>query len=123
MTGNEGLEILEEYIYLGQKISTNPGHKKEIRRKVEMKWSTFGKHTTIMNSNLPLSIKRKAYNHCILPLQTYGSEIWSLTKERKKNWEAHKGEWRKNAGHNMTRWEANIIDQETYEGWRYISYE
>ncbi len=34
-----------------------------------------------MNSNFPLSLKRKVYNQCILPVLTYGSETWRLTKE------------------------------------------
>uniref|UniRef100_A0A224Z1G1 Tick transposon n=1 Tax=Rhipicephalus zambeziensis TaxID=60191 RepID=A0A224Z1G1_9ACAR len=33
-----------------------------------MGWSTFGKHYQIMNDSLPLSIKRKVYNSCILPV-------------------------------------------------------
>ncbi len=31
--------------------------------------------------SLPLSLKRKVYNQCILPVLTYGSESWRLTKE------------------------------------------
>ncbi len=34
-----------------------------------------------MNSNLPLSLKRKVYNQCILAVLTYGSETWRLTKK------------------------------------------
>ena len=50
-----------------------------------MGWSAFGKQSSVMKSNLPISLKRKVYNQCILPVLTYGSETWSLTKvlERK----------------------------------------
>ncbi len=34
-----------------------------------------------MNSNLPLSLKRKVYDQCILPILPYGMETWRLTKE------------------------------------------
>ncbi len=34
-----------------------------------------------MNSNLPLSLKRKVYNQCILPFLMYGLETLLLTKE------------------------------------------
>ncbi len=37
-----------------------------------------------MNSNLPLSLKRKVYNQCILPILTYGSETWHLTNEQEE---------------------------------------
>ncbi len=37
-----------------------------------------------MNNNLPLSLKRKVYNQCILPVLTYGSKTWHLTKEQEQ---------------------------------------
>ncbi len=37
-----------------------------------------------MNSNLPLSLKRKVYSECILSVLTYGSETWHLTKEQER---------------------------------------
>ncbi len=81
MIGNEALELVEEYTYLGQMVKANPAHEKEIRRRIGMGWSAFGKQNLVMNSNLPLSLKRKVYNHCTLPVLTYGSETWRLTKE------------------------------------------
>ncbi len=39
---NEALQLVEEYTYLGQKISANPAHEKEIRR-IGMGWSAFRK--------------------------------------------------------------------------------
>ncbi len=37
MIGNEALELVEEYTYLGQMVSTNPAHEKEIRRRIGMR--------------------------------------------------------------------------------------
>ncbi len=52
-----------------------------------------------MNSNLPLSLKRKVYNQCILPVLTYGSEIRHLTKEQERKLRsAQKGMERKMFG-------------------------
>ncbi len=81
MIGNEALELVEEYTYLGQMVSGNPAHEKEIRRRIGMGLSAFGKQNLVMNSNFPLSLKRKVYNQCILPVLTYGSETLRLTKE------------------------------------------
>ncbi len=81
MIGNEALELVEEYPYLDQTVSANPAHEKEIRRKIRMGWSAFGKQSLVMNSNLPFSLKRKIYNHCILLILTNGPETWHLTKE------------------------------------------
>ncbi len=74
MIGNEALELVEEYTYLGHMVSANPAHEKEIRRRIGMGWSAFGKQNLVMNSSLPLSLKRKVYNQCILPVLTYGSD-------------------------------------------------
>ncbi len=65
---------MKEYTYLGQMVSANPAHEKEVRRRIGLGWSNFGKQNLVMNSNLPLSLKRKVYNQCILPVLTYGSE-------------------------------------------------
>ncbi len=56
--GNKTLKGVEEYTYLGQVISVNPAHEKEIRR-TGMGYSAFCKHITIVNSNLPLSLNKK----------------------------------------------------------------
>ncbi len=94
MIGNKALELLEEYTYLGQMVSGNPVHEKEIRRRIGKGWSAFSKQNLVMNSNLPLSLKRKVYNQCILPVLTYGLETWRLTKELERKLRVHKGEWR-----------------------------
>ncbi len=72
MIGNDTLGRVEEYIYLGQTVSANPAHVKEIKRRIGMGWSAFGKQGDTMNRNLPLSLKRKVYNQCVLPVLTYG---------------------------------------------------
>ncbi len=78
------MELVKEYTYLGQMVSANPVHEKEIRRRIGMGWSAFGKQNLVMNSNLPLSLKRKVYNQCILPVLTNGLETWRLTKESER---------------------------------------
>ncbi len=82
-------------------VSANPAHEKEIRR-IGMGWSAFGKQNLVMNSNLPLSLKRKVYNQCILPVLTYGSETWRLTKELERKL--------RSAQRGMERQEASIMD-------------
>ncbi len=84
MIGNKALDLVEEYTYLGQIVSANPLHKKEIVS-IKMGRRDFGKHSLVMNYDLPLFLKRQMYNHRILPVLTYGSEIWHLTKELERN--------------------------------------
>ncbi len=81
MIANEALELVEEYTHLGQIVSANPEHEKKIRKKTGMGWRASGKYSLVMNSDLPLSLKRKVHNQCILPVLTYEVETWRLTKE------------------------------------------
>ncbi len=99
MIGNEALELMKEYTYLGQMVSANPAHEKDIRRSIGMGWSAFGKQNLVMNSKLQLSLKRKVYNQCILPVLTYGAETWRLNKElERKLKNAQRGMERKMLG-------------------------
>ena len=73
------IKCVQQYIYLGQKISARPDYEKEIKRRMGMGWSAFGRQYNVMKSNLPLSPRRKVYNQCILLILTYESETWRLT--------------------------------------------
>ena len=61
-------------------MTADPDHETEIIRRIRMGWGAFGRHSQIMNSRLPLSLKRNVYNSCVLPVLTYGAETWRLTK-------------------------------------------
>ena len=82
---DEVLESVNEYIYLGQLVNSNTSFETEIKRRIRLGWSAFGRQNNILRSSLPLCLKRKVFNQCILPVMTYGSETWTLTKslERK----------------------------------------
>lgn len=63
--GDKKLEQVQEYNYLGQMVSADPNHEKEIRRRIGLGWGAFGKHSQIMKSKIPLSLKRKVFNQCV----------------------------------------------------------
>jgi hypothetical protein len=48
--------------------------------KEEMKLvsSAFGRMNIVFKSNIPLSLKKKAYEQCVLPFMTYECKIWML---------------------------------------------
>ena len=52
----------------------------EIKRRITLGWKAFGKQSKIMKSSLPMCLKRKVYNQCVLPTMIYGSETWKPTK-------------------------------------------
>ena len=77
---DEDLEQVEEYNYLGQIIKLEKDHEIEIKRRITIGWKAFYKNKDIMKSTLPICLKRKVYNECIIPAMTYGCETWKLTK-------------------------------------------
>lgn len=53
--GNITLQIVEEYIEIGQTVTANQVYEKQIR--IGKEWRPFGIHTAIMSSNLLLSLR------------------------------------------------------------------
>jgi hypothetical protein len=45
----------------------------------------------IFKGSIPLSLKRKAFDQCILPVLSYGCETWSLTREMEQKLRAIQG--------------------------------
>ena len=77
----EDLEQVDEYIYLGQLIKLKKDLDNEIKRRIKIGWMTFGRNRDIFKSKMPLCLKRKIYNQCVIPAMTYGYETWELTKQ------------------------------------------
>lgn len=65
--------------------------------------STFDEHDNIMNSNLPLLLKEKVYNQCILPILSLLKKTWCLTKDLKGQLINKQREMKKNPEYNMER--------------------
>lgn len=57
-------------------VSADPNREKEIRRRIELGWGAFGKHTQIMKRKMSISLKRKVFNQFVLPVMRYGAETW-----------------------------------------------
>ena len=67
-----------------------------MRCRIDLCWTTFGKVDFIMwHKSIPLRLKTKVHNKCILPVIMYGSETWSLSKIQlqKTVTTQHKMEW------------------------------
>ena len=71
---------IDRYVYLGQMVTKDHDQVQEMKRRIEHGWSTFCKLDNIIrDKNVPMKLKRKAFNECILPVMTYACEIWSLS--------------------------------------------
>lgn len=86
---NHSIENVEHYVYLGHDIRLGKSNQDaEIKRRTQLAWAAFGKLTYILkNNSIPINLKRKVYDTCILPVCTYGVETMSLTKKSAKKLE------------------------------------
>ena len=75
------IEEVDNYIYLSQMVSKDHDQEQELRCRIGLGWAAFGKLDSIMwNKRIPLRLKTKVHNECILPVIMLGSETWSLSK-------------------------------------------
>lgn len=71
------LEYVQDYIYLGKQIAfTKSRHYDEINRRINITWSKFWSYKEVLKSNLPIKLKKKVLDTCILPCLSYGSQTW-----------------------------------------------
>ena len=74
------IEEVDRYVYLGQMVTKDHDQVQEMKRRIEQGWSVFCKlNNIIRGKNVPMKLKRKAFNKCILPVITYCCEIWLLS--------------------------------------------
>lgn len=75
------IERVDKYIYLGHEIRVGKENQEaEVRRRITAGWSAFGKLNQVWKTKIPLELKAKVFNQCVLPAMTYGTETWVLTK-------------------------------------------
>ena len=68
----EQIEFAENYVYLGQNIKLKDIiQDKEIQRRIQLGWRAFDRLNYIFKSELPLCLKGKIFNICIIPTMTY----------------------------------------------------
>ena len=96
---NIEIEKVDQYKYLGQTIATEDRTANETQLRIKAGWLVFGKYKEIFeNKDIPINLKRKVFNQCILPTLTYGCQTWTLTKDTtKKNGNVSKKNGKKNA--------------------------
>ena len=83
--GEEEIEQVSVYKYLGQEIRTRDSMDHELQNRIQSGWKIYTKYKEILrNKRIPISLKRKIFDQCILPTVTYGFQTWSLTQQQKK---------------------------------------
>ena len=78
----EPIEKVESYKYLGKEIKMENNTREEVLIKIKAGWSCFGRNKTILcDKTIPITLRTRVFNQCVLPTMTYGAETWSTTKE------------------------------------------
>ena len=73
------IEEVDSYVYLGKTVTNNGDLLPEIKRRICLSWTAFGKVDNITRSRkISMKIKKKVFNEYILPVMTYGCETWAL---------------------------------------------
>lgn len=83
----EGVKLsqVNEFTYLGFKITDNSDCRTEIRSRLGLGCAVISKLNTIWKSrNMPVSLKKRLVKALIWPVATYGCEAWTLKKEDEK---------------------------------------
>ena len=68
------IEEVDSYVYLGQMVTKDHDQVQDMKRRIGQGWSAFRKLDIMRDKNVPMRLKRKAFNECILPVMTYGCE-------------------------------------------------
>ena len=75
------IEKATNYKYLGQTIAMENRTKQEVLVRIKAGWSVFGQYREILlDKHLLMSLKRKVFHRCVLPVMPYGCQTWYLTK-------------------------------------------
>jgi hypothetical protein len=76
----EKFKAVDVYRYLGQPISFNDAESQQIDARVSSGWKAFWSLKKHFKSFLPLHLKKRLYDACVLPVLTYGCQTWSLSE-------------------------------------------
>ena len=73
----EEIEVVSDYIYLGIKFNFNNSFVKAIERQLVLaRRAMFSMLSKVERLNLPIDIQLGLYDQLIIPVLTYGCEIW-----------------------------------------------
>ena len=66
------IEEVDRYVYLGQMVTKDHDQVQEVKRRIGQEWGAFCKLDNIMrDKNVPMRLKRKAFNEYKLPVMTW----------------------------------------------------
>ena len=90
----EEIDIVDRFVYLGSELMADGTCTNEIKRRIIMAETMFGKMTKVLRRHdVSLKLKIRLLNSCVIPVLTYGAESWTVTKEMEKKLDACEMRW------------------------------
>ncbi|KAI8425563.1 hypothetical protein MSG28_011388 [Choristoneura fumiferana] len=78
------IEYVDSYVYLGKQMSFRKSrHEDELDRRINMTWKKYWSFKEIMKAKLPLKLKKKVIDSCLLPCLSYGAQTWIFQNKTK----------------------------------------
>ena len=77
---NDQIERVASNKYLGHTMYMEDNTAEEVMIRINAGWSCFGRHKDSLCKKIPMILRRRVFNQCVLPTMTYGAETWSTTK-------------------------------------------
>lgn len=83
----DGQEIIyfDEYFYTGRLVCFENRKERKIDRQIANAWKSYGSMKIQMKVDLPISLKSKLIDICVLPILTSGAQTAGPLTELKKN--------------------------------------
>ena len=79
-TDNSSIERVEEFKYLGTKLTNQNSIQEEIKSRIKLRNACYYSVQNLLSSSLlSRNLKIEIYRNIILPVVLYGCETWSLT--------------------------------------------
>lgn len=84
IVNNSPLQYVEDYVYLGKLVSFKKSrHSDDLHKRITASWGKFWSYKEILKSTLPIKLKTKILDSCILPCITYGCQSWIFNKHNR----------------------------------------
>jgi hypothetical protein len=80
--GEEAIERVDDFLYLGSKIDENGGTLLNIQQRINKARGAFSRLKSVWSSsNINLHLKIKLFNACVKSVLLYGCETWFVTSK------------------------------------------
>ena len=92
---NSEIEIVKTFTYLGSELKAEGGTENEIKRRIALAGTVFNRlqDKIFKKHDIKLRTKLRIFNTCVIPVLTYGSESWSITKTMESKLNATENKW------------------------------